>query len=246
MVLVLEDQDGEEKMKFQIEMKISTNNEDDHSYVSRAEDSDNETRGIAPIIYSVSYFRTPHCYILYFISEPPPIVIFSILFQEPLFLEKIVIFCIIFSDSLFLEKFVIFCILIQDPLFLKKFVIFCVIIHDPLFMEMFVIVCIMIQDPLFLEKFVTFCIIFQDPLFLEKFVIKDLPPVEENEDGALEFQVYSSHHVSRRHLVGVTSVQLVDVDSLTSGQVELLVTPQTVYRVSIPTSLVIASVFVYR
>lgn len=75
---------------------------------------------------------------------------------------------------------------------------------------------------------------FQDPLFLEKFVIKDLPVGggEENEDGALEFQVYSSHHVSRRHLVGVASIRLIDVDKLTSGQVELLVTPQTVYRVS--------------
>lgn len=67
---------------------------------------------------------------------------------------------------------------------------------------------------------------------MEKFVIKDLPSAEENEEGALEFQVYSSHHVSRRHLVGVASVRLADVDKLTSGQVELLVTPQTVYRVS--------------
>ncbi|KAK3764028.1 hypothetical protein RRG08_004392 [Elysia crispata] len=71
----------------------------------------------------------------------------------------------------------------------------------------------------------------RDPLFLEKFIIKDLPTGgDESEEGALEFQVYSSHHVSRRHLVGVASIRLVDVDKLTSGQVELLVTPQTVYR----------------
>ncbi|CAG5129889.1 unnamed protein product, partial [Candidula unifasciata] len=70
----------------------------------------------------------------------------------------------------------------------------------------------------------------RDPLFLEKFVIKDLPPLEQREGGALEFQVYSSHHVSRRHLVGVTSVRLIEAGKPISGQVELFISPQTVYR----------------
>ncbi|XP_035826582.1 synaptotagmin-1 [Aplysia californica] len=71
----------------------------------------------------------------------------------------------------------------------------------------------------------------RDPLFLEKFIIKDLSvPGDDSEEPAIEFQVYSSHHVSRRHLVGVASIRLADVDKLSSGQVELLVTPQTVYR----------------
>ena len=71
-------------------------------------------------------------------------------------------------------------------------------------------------------------------------MIKDLVPPcgEETEEDAIEFQVYSSHHVSRRHLVGVASIHLNDVDSLVSGQVELLITPQTVYRVSQTTGYV--------
>ncbi|XP_067680564.1 uncharacterized protein [Haliotis asinina] len=69
-----------------------------------------------------------------------------------------------------------------------------------------------------------------DPLFLEKFTIKDIVPTEINEESALEFQVYSSHHVSRRHLVGVGSVKLTDVEKLTSGLVDLTLMPQTVYR----------------
>ncbi|KAL8583873.1 hypothetical protein ACOMHN_040342 [Nucella lapillus] len=70
----------------------------------------------------------------------------------------------------------------------------------------------------------------RDPLFLEKFAIKDLVPNEISEESALEFQVYSSHHVSRRHLVGVGTVRLLDVDNLPNGQVDLIIMPQTVYR----------------
>ncbi|ESO96569.1 synaptotagmin 21, partial [Lottia gigantea] len=70
----------------------------------------------------------------------------------------------------------------------------------------------------------------KNPLFLEKFCIKDLVPSEINEDSAIEFQVYSSHHVSRRHLVGVGSVRLMDVENLCNGQVDLILYPQTVYR----------------
>ncbi|XP_076464705.1 uncharacterized protein LOC143296567 [Babylonia areolata] len=70
----------------------------------------------------------------------------------------------------------------------------------------------------------------RDPLFLEKFSIKDVVPNEISEESALEFQVYSSHHVSRRHLVGVGSVRLLDVDTFPGGQVELIIMPQTVYR----------------
>lgn len=67
---------------------------------------------------------------------------------------------------------------------------------------------------------------------MEKFCIKDLVAGEISEESCLEFQVYSSHHVSRRHLVGVASVRLLDVDHLPGGQTELIVMPQTVYRVS--------------
>ena len=56
-------------------------------------------------------------------------------------------------------------------------------------------------------------------------------PSEITEESDLEFQVYSSHHVSRRHLVGVGSVRLMDVEHFPGGQVELVITPQTVYRV---------------
>ncbi|XP_055957201.1 synaptotagmin-15 isoform X2 [Patella vulgata] len=70
----------------------------------------------------------------------------------------------------------------------------------------------------------------KNPLFLEKFCIKDIVPSEINEDSAIEFQVYSSHHVSRRHLVGVGSVRLMDVENLSTGQVDLTLYPQTVYR----------------
>ena len=73
--------------------------------------------------------------------------------------------------------------------------------------------------------------LWQDPLFLEKFCIKDIVPSEITEESDLEFQVYSSHHVSRRHLVGVGSVRLMDVEHFPGGQVELVITPQTVYRV---------------
>ncbi|XP_041350741.1 uncharacterized protein LOC121369750 [Gigantopelta aegis] len=69
-----------------------------------------------------------------------------------------------------------------------------------------------------------------EPLFLEKFTIKEIIPSEITEESAIEFQVYSSHHVSRRHLVGVGSVQLMDVNQLPSGLFDLTLYPQTVYR----------------
>ncbi|XP_070180492.1 synaptotagmin-C-like [Littorina saxatilis] len=70
----------------------------------------------------------------------------------------------------------------------------------------------------------------RDPLFLEKFCIKDIVPTDITEESNLEFQVYSSHHVSRRHLVGVGTVRLLDVEHMPGGQIELIIMPQTVYR----------------
>lgn len=74
---------------------------------------------------------------------------------------------------------------------------------------------------------------FQTPVFLEKFVINDIVPSDLTEESAIEFQVYSAHHVSRRHLVGVASMTLKDIEGLENGIADLIIMPQTVYRVSI-------------
>ncbi|XP_069116115.1 synaptotagmin-11-like isoform X2 [Argopecten irradians] len=68
------------------------------------------------------------------------------------------------------------------------------------------------------------------PVFLEKFTISDLVPSDLSDDAAMEFQIYSSHHVSRRHLVGVASFLLKDVPKLDNGLVDLTIMPQTVFR----------------
>lgn len=73
---------------------------------------------------------------------------------------------------------------------------------------------------------------FQNPAFLEKFIINDVVPSDINDETVLEFQVYSSHHVTRRHLVGVTSISLRAIETLENGLVDLTIMPQTVYRVS--------------
>ncbi|KAJ8309317.1 hypothetical protein KUTeg_014191 [Tegillarca granosa] len=68
------------------------------------------------------------------------------------------------------------------------------------------------------------------PVFLEKFVINDIVPSDLTEESAIEFQVYSAHHVSRRHLVGVASMTLKDIEGLENGIADLIIMPQTVYR----------------
>jgi len=45
------------------------------------------------------------------------------------------------------------------------------------------------------------------------------------------FQVYSSHHITRRHLVGMASVKLKDVENFDNGLIDLVIMPHTVYRV---------------
>lgn len=57
-------------------------------------------------------------------------------------------------------------------------------------------------------------------------------PSDLSDDAAMEFQIYSSHHVSRRHLVGVASFLLKNVDRLDNGLIDLTIMPQTVFRVS--------------
>ena len=73
---------------------------------------------------------------------------------------------------------------------------------------------------------------FQNPAFLEKFIINDVLPSDINDETVLEFQVYSSHHVTRRHLVGVASISLRAIETLENGLVDLTIMPQTVCRVS--------------
>ncbi|KAL5008999.1 hypothetical protein ScPMuIL_014580 [Solemya velum] len=68
------------------------------------------------------------------------------------------------------------------------------------------------------------------PVFLEKFTIRDLTPTDLSDDATIEFQVYSAHQISRRHLVGVGSVLLKDLDMYEAGIVDLTLMPQTVYR----------------
>ena len=58
-------------------------------------------------------------------------------------------------------------------------------------------------------------------------------PSDINDDTILEFQVYSSHHVTRRHLVGVASISLRAIETLENGLVDLTIMPQTVFRVRI-------------
>lgn len=52
------------------------------------------------------------------------------------------------------------------------------------------------------------------------------------ENAALEFHVYSSEGRGRRHLLGVCSILLKEVDNLTDGKANLSLIPQTVFRVS--------------
>ncbi|XP_045163194.1 synaptotagmin-11-like isoform X2 [Mercenaria mercenaria] len=68
------------------------------------------------------------------------------------------------------------------------------------------------------------------PVFLEKFSIQEITREELSEDSALEFQVYSSHHITRRHLVGMAAVQLKDIDKYENGLVDLVILPHSVYR----------------
>ncbi|KAK3576786.1 hypothetical protein CHS0354_014611, partial [Potamilus streckersoni] len=69
-----------------------------------------------------------------------------------------------------------------------------------------------------------------NPVFLEKFSIDDLAPRDITDESSLEFQVYSSHHITRRHLVGMASVYLKDVDGFENGQTELVILPQAFFR----------------
>ncbi|KAL4238844.1 hypothetical protein ACF0H5_003551 [Mactra antiquata] len=68
------------------------------------------------------------------------------------------------------------------------------------------------------------------PVFLEKFSIQDLKREDITEGSALEFQVYSSHHITRRHLVGMASVNLQDINKYENGLVDLTIMPHSVYR----------------
>lgn len=77
-----------------------------------------------------------------------------------------------------------------------------------------------------------FISILQNPAFFEKFIINDIVPSDINDEVVLEFQVYSSHHVTRRHLVGVASISLRTIETLENGLVDLTIMPQTVFRVS--------------
>lgn len=70
----------------------------------------------------------------------------------------------------------------------------------------------------------------KNPVFLEKFSIKELSPVDFTENAALEFHVYSSEGRGRRHLLGVCSILLKEVDNLTDGKANLSLIPQTVFR----------------
>lgn len=80
--------------------------------------------------------------------------------------------------------------------------------------------------------FVSFISNLQNPAFFEKFIINDIVPSDINDETVLEFQVYSSHHVTRRHLVGVASISLRTIETLENGLVDLTIMPQTVFRVS--------------
>ena len=67
---------------------------------------------------------------------------------------------------------------------------------------------------------------------MEKFAIQDITRESVTDESALEFQVYSSHHMTRRHLVGMASIFLKDVDKFENGLAELVILPHSVYRVS--------------
>ena len=75
------------------------------------------------------------------------------------------------------------------------------------------------------------CVSFQQPVFLEKFAIQELTKADITDESALEFQVYSSHHMTRRHLVGMASIFLKDVEKFENGLAELVILPHSVYRV---------------
>ncbi|XP_052273428.1 synaptotagmin-11-like [Dreissena polymorpha] len=70
----------------------------------------------------------------------------------------------------------------------------------------------------------------RNPVFLEKFSISEITRDDLIEGAAIEFQVYSSHHITRRHLVGMASVQLRDIDKFDNGLTELIILPHSVYR----------------
>ncbi|CAC5380377.1 unnamed protein product [Mytilus coruscus] len=68
------------------------------------------------------------------------------------------------------------------------------------------------------------------PVFLEKFTITDLVPSDMDDKAAIEFQIYSSHNVTRRHLVGMSSILLSNICELENGLADLTIMPETVYR----------------
>ena len=70
-------------------------------------------------------------------------------------------------------------------------------------------------------------------MFLEKFTITDLVPSEMDDKAAIEFQIYSSHNVTRRHLIGMSSILLKNISQLENGLADLTIMPETVYRVSL-------------
>lgn len=53
-----------------------------------------------------------------------------------------------------------------------------------------------------------------------------------DDKAAIEFQIYSSHNVTRRHLVGMSSIYLSNLCELENGLADLTIMPETVYRVS--------------
>ena len=58
------------------------------------------------------------------------------------------------------------------------------------------------------------------PFFLEKFAIQNIKRESITDASVLEFQVCSSHHMKRCHLVGMAQIFLKDVDKFENGIAE--------------------------
>ena len=81
---------------------------------------------------------------------------------------------------------------------------------------------------------------------MEKFAIQNISRESITDESAQEFQVYSSHHMTRRHLVGMASIFRKDVYKFENGLAELVILPHSVYRISERSTMIITLVILAK
>lgn len=73
----------------------------------------------------------------------------------------------------------------------------------------------------------------QNPAFFKKFIINNIVPSNINNKTVLKFQVYSSHHITKQHLINITSISLQTIKTLKNNLINLTIIPQTIFKINI-------------